>query len=413
MSKERRVVVTGLGVVSCVGLGKEKFWDSLLKGRSGISKITSFDTTQFPSKIAGEVRDFDPKDFLPVKKIRQMDRFSQFATAASLMALEDAGLTVSTLEDNVGVIIGSAVGGIPFAEEQHKIFLESGLSKVYPLLAIRLFPGTGASQVSIELNLKGYGNTISTGCASGIDALGNAFDAIRSNRSDIIIAGAADAPLSPLTFGSFCLIKVVSTRNDQPEKASRPFDKNRDGTVISEASGILIVEELEHALKRGANIYCEIIGYGTTYDAFHIAQPLPDGRQIAKAMKYALKNADLRPEEVDLICAHGSSTQLNDRIETMAIKEVFGNQAKKLAIPGLESDFGHPLGACGALKSLAAALAIKNNLVPPTANYEMPDPDCDLDYVPNKPRQKTINAALTNAYSFGGKNSVIVMKKYK
>lgn len=412
MNNKRRVVVTGIGIISCIGIGKERFWDALVSGKSGISKISSFDASGFPSRIAGEVRDFDPTRFITPKKIRQMDRFSQFATVASLMALEDARLKVSNSDNNVGTIIGSAVGGVPFAEAQHKIFLEKGLNKVYPLLAIRLFPGTGASQVSIELGLKGYGNTISTGCASGVDAIGNAFDAIKHNRADVCITGASEAPLSPLTFGSFCLIKVVSTRNDSPEKASRPFDKDRDGTVISEGAAILILEELEHALRRNANIYCEVIGYGTTYDGFHVAHPLPDGSQIAKAMQYTLKNSGIKSEQIDLICAHGSSTQLNDKIETFAIKQVFEKHAYKLLIPGIESIMGHALGACGALKAAATALMINTGKIIPTINYEFSDPECDLDYVPNILREKAINFALTNAYSFGGKNSVIAMKKF-
>jgi len=413
MMEKRRVVITGIGVVSPNGIGIENFWDSLVHGRSGIGKITHFDVSSYSSQIAGEIKDFDPSNYMNLKSTRRMDRFSQFAVACSKMALLDSNIDREQFqEDSMGVVVGSSVGGLPHAEEQHSIFLEKGLKRVYPLFATRLFVGSCMNNICIELGIKGPCFSLSTGCATGADNIGFAFDTIREGRADWILAGAIEAPLSPLAFGCFCLIGILSTKNESPYKTPKPFDKYRDGIVLSEGGAILILEELHHALNREAQIYGEVIGFGTTHDAYHITQPAPDGEQAEKAITLALKDANVFPEEIDYICAHGSATILNDKIETMIIKRIFNANTKPILISSIESMIGHPLGAAGALKIAASALAIKYGVIPPTINYEHPDPECDLHYVPNQAIEKDLNFVVCNSFSFGGKNSVLILKKF-
>lgn len=410
--EKRRVVITGMGVVAPNGIGIENFWDSLVHGRSGIKRVSQFDVSSYSSKIAGEVEEFDPTNYITPKNARRMDRFSQFAVACSKMALWDSDINLERIEQNsMGVAVGSSVGGLPHAEEQHSIFLEKGLNRVYPLFSTRLFVGSCMNNICIELGIKGPSYSISTGCATGADNIGFAFDMIREGKTDWMLAGAVEAPLSPLAFGSFCLIGILSTKNEPPYKTPKPFDKYRDGIVISEGGAVLILEELQHAFNRGAQIYAEIIGYGTTHDAYHITQPAPDGEQAEKAIRLALKDANIQPEEIGYICAHGSATILNDKIETMIIKKLFNTKMGSILISSIESMIGHPLGASGALKVAASALAIKHGIVPPTINYEHSDPDCDLNYVPNEFIKREINFAISNSFSFGGKNSIIVLKK--
>ena len=411
---KRRVVITGLGVVAPNGIGKEAFWQSLKEGKSGIKKISRFDATTYPSQIAGEVNDFDPLEYMDPKTAKRMDRFSQFALAGSKMALEDAGIKIgdSSLE-SAGIVIGSAIGGVPHAEEQHSIFIEKGLKRVSPYLAIRLFTGAAASQISIALGIKGYGNTIGGACTAGTDAIGYAFDIIRKGETDMIITGGAEAPLAPLTFASFCTIDAISNINGDPARASRPFDAERNGFVMSEGAGVVVLEELERALKRKVPIYAEVIGYGTTHDAFHMVHPLPHGEQAKKAIKKSLEDASIRPDEIDYINAHGTSTVLNDKIETAVIKEIFGERAYNIPINATKSMTGHTIGASGSLEIIATALTIKEQFLHPTINYDYPDPECDLDYVPNVGRPAKIKCALSNSFGFGGKNSALILKRVR
>jgi 3-oxoacyl-[acyl-carrier-protein] synthase II len=411
--EKRRVVITGMGVVAPNGIGIEDFWDSLIHGRSGVGKITYFDASSYPCQVAGEVRDFDPLNYMSPKSARRMDKFAQFAVACTRMALDHANLEISEkTSDRIGIAIGSALGGIPAAEGQHSIFLEKGIKRVDPLLAIKIFTGASTSQVYIEFGIHGHSNTIGGGCAAGVDNIGYAFYAIRNDLADIMIAGGVEACLAPLTIGAFCLIGALSTKNGDPTKASRPFDKERDGFVMSEGAGILILENLENALKRGASIYAEVLGYGTTNDAYHMVQPLPHGEEAKRAIQLALQDADLKPSDIDYVNAHGTSTPLNDKIETKIIKEIFGEYAYKLPISSIKSMIGHTVGASGSIEVIASALTIKHQFVPPTINYEFPDPECDLDYVPNEGRKALIKTVLSNSFSFGGKNSSIIIRSF-
>jgi 3-oxoacyl-[acyl-carrier-protein] synthase II len=414
MYMKRRVVITGLGVVAPNGIGKEAFWQSLKDGKSGIKKISYFDATTYPSQIAGEVHNFDPLEYMDPKTAKRMDRFSQFALASAKMALDDAGVKPGDNGlENAGIVIGSAIGGVPHAEEQHSIFIEKGLRRVSSYLAIRLFTGAAASQISIAFGIKGYSNTIGGACTAGADALGYAFDIVRKGESDMMIAGGAEAPLAPLTFASFCTIDAISNINGDPKRASRPFDAERNGFVMSEGAGVVILEELEHALKRKVPIYAEVLGYGTTFDAFHMVHPLPDGEQAKKAIKLSLADAEIDPDEIDYINAHGTSTILNDKIETGIIKKIFGERAYQIPINATKSMTGHTIGASGSLECIATALSIKEQFVHPTINYEYPDPECDLDYVPNVGRPAKIKCALSNSFGFGGKNSALIFRKVK
>ena len=411
---QRRVVVTGTGVIAPNGIGIDNFWDSLIHGRSGVRKITHFDASSYSSKIAGEVHDFDPLNYMDPKSARRMDRFAQFAAACTRMAMDDANLAVSDrTSERTGIALGSALGGIPSAEEQHSIFIEKGLKRVDPLLAIKIFPGGALGQVSVEFGIRGHSNTISSACAAGSDSVGYAFYVIKNDLADVMITGGAEAPIVPLTFGAFCLISALSTRNGEPTKASRPFDKERDGFVMCEGAGILILESLDHAIKRDAHIYAEMISYATTNDAYHMAQPLPTGEQAKKSMELALQAAKIDPTEIDYINAHGSSTVLNDKTETKIIKQIFGENSYKIPISSNKSMIGHALGAAGSIELIASVLTIKHQFIPPTINYEFPDPECDLDYVPNKARKATVTTVLKNSFGFGGKNSNIIIRKYE
>ncbi len=410
---KKRVVITGLGVISPNGIGIDAFWKALSSGRSGIGRITHFDASSYPSQIAGEVKDFDPLNFMSPKSARRMDRFAQFSVGATSMALEDANIEITEKNsDRIGISLGSALGGIPCAEAQHSVFLEKGLNRVDPLIAIKIFSGASTSHVSIEFGIKGHSNTIGGACAAGTDSVGYAYYSIKNNLADIMIAGGAEAPIVPLTFGAFCLIDALSKRNGDPTRASRPFDKERDGFVMSEGAGVLILENLESALKRRANIYAEILSYGTTNDAYHMVQPKPTGEQAEKAIEMALKFGNINPKEIDYINAHGTSTPLNDKVETQVIKKVFGEYAYRIPVSSTKSMIGHTLGAAGAIELIASVLAIKNQFIPPTVNYEFPDPECDLDYVPNIGRKTIVKTVLKNSYGFGGKNSAIVIRKF-
>jgi len=411
--ENRRVVITGVGIVAPNGIGIQNFWDSLTHGRSGIGKITHFDASSYASQVAGEVNDFDPTNYMTPKNARRMDRFAQFSVAATRMALDDARIEISEKNsDRIGISLGSALGGIPCAEEQHGIFIEKGLKRVDPLIAIKIFSGAATSQVSIEFGLTGHSNTIGGACSAGADSIGYGFYAIRNGLADVMIAGGSEAPIVPLTFGAFCLIGALSTRNGDPTRASRPFDKERDGFVMGEGAGVLILEDLGCALKRGAPVYAEILGYGTTNDAYHMVQPLPSGEQAKKAIQLALCSANISPSEIDYINAHGTSTPINDKVETEVIKEVLGEYAYRVPISATKSMIGHALGAAGSIELIASVLTIKNQFIHPTVNYEFPDSECDLDYVPNKGREAVVKTVLSNSYGFGGKNSAIIVGKF-
>jgi len=411
---DRRVVITGLGVIAPNGIGKDAFWEAIKSGKSGIRKITRFDASEFPSQIAGEINGFDPSDFISLKKARQMDRFAQLAVVAAQMAIKDSQLKINRNNAHrIGVTMSSAVGGTDFAEQQHDLFRKKGIKKVSPFLAISLFPGSCSSQVSIEMGIKGYGNTISTACAAGSDAIGCAFHSIRYGLADTMITGGADAPIAPLTFGAFCAMGALSKRNNEPEKASRPFNKDRDGFVMSEGAAAIILEELDQALKRGAQIYAEVVGYGSTYDAYHMTAFNPDGKGPARAIMLALDEAGLQSGDVDYINAHGTSTPINDRVETLAIKHVFGELAYKIPVSSTKSMIGHSLAGAGAIELVACILTLENQFIHPTINYENPDPECDLDYVPNKGRKAKVKIIVSNSFGFGGKNACVVIKKYE
>jgi 3-oxoacyl-[acyl-carrier-protein] synthase II len=410
----KRCVITGIGILTPIGIGKDAFWQNLSSGRSGIDRITQFDVTNMPVKIAGEVKDFDPLDFMDRKSVKRSDRATQFAIAASQQAIADSQLSLDReKKDEIQVIIGAGVGGLSFAEEQVSTFLTNGPEKISPYLSIITFSGALSSMVSLELDLKGASITVSTGCPAGTDAIGYGFFAIKKGETEIVIAGGAEAPVRPVVVHSFYTMHALSLRNDKPEKASRPFDAERDGFVIAEGAGIVILEELEHALNRGAKIYGEVVSYASTNDAYHMTAPAPDGKAAAMCFRLALEEAGISPEDVDYINPHGSSTPLNDRIETLVIKEVFSDSAYKIPVSSTKSMLGHSIGATGAVEAIICALSITNRFIPPTINYEFPDPECDLDYVPNEGREKDVNVAFTNSFGFGGKNSALVIKRFE
>lgn len=410
---KRRIVVTGLGVISPIGNNLKDFWSSLLEGRSGTDTLTAFDSSKFDSHIAAEVKNFDPLSYINNKQLRRMDRFVQFGVATAKMAFDDSGLDVSK-EDalRIGVFVGSGIGGLHTIEEQVEIYLTKGPSRLSPFLIPMLIVNMASGQISIMLGAKGPNSCVATACASGTHALGDAFKIIQRGDADIMIAGGTEGCITPLGFGGFCALKALSTRNNDPKHASRPFDRDRDGFVMGEGAGILIFEELEHAKARNANIHCEVVGYGLTGDAYHMTAPDPQGEGAAACMAMCVKDAGIKPEEVDYINAHGTSTQLNDAIETKAIKKVFGKHAYKLAVSSTKSMTGHLLGAAGGVEAAACAMAIKHDVLPPTINYENPDPECDLDYVPNKARKAKVNIAISNSLGFGGHNATIAFRKY-
>ena len=410
----KRVVVTGLGVVSPIGNNKDVFWESLTAGKSGIVRITHFDPAAYPSQIAGEVKDFNATTYFDKKEARRLVRFIQFAVASSRMAIEDADLTI-TAENaaEIGVLIGSGIGGIGFLEEQAAVLREKGPTKLSPFTVPYMITDMAAGYVSIYLGAKGPNSCVVTACASGTNSIGDAFKIIQRGAAKAMIAGGAEASITPLGVASFCAARALSTRNDEPIRASRPFDKERDGFVMGEGAGAVILEDLEFAKARKAKIYAEIIGYGMSGDASHITAPAPEGEGAARAIRAALKDAQISPHQINYINAHGTSTELNDKFETMAVKNVFGDYAHKLAISSNKSMIGHLLGASGAVEFIATVQSVINNLAPPTINYERPDPDCDLDYVPNRARQQPIDIAMSSSFGFGGHNAILIVKKYQ
>lgn len=411
--EKQRVVITGLGLVTPVGIGVKASWDALLEGRSGIDTITTFDSSDLSVHIAGEVKGFDPLNYIEPKEVKKMDKFIHFAVAASSMAVEDSALKVT--EENaerVGVIVGSGMGGLPAIEHYHKAYLEKGYRKITPFFIPMLIVNLAAGQVSIRVGAKGPNTAISTACASGSHAIGDAFRLIQRGDADAMIAGGTESVITPLAIGGFAVMKALSTRNEEPERASRPFDRDRDGFIMGEGSGIMVLESLETAKKRGAKIYAEIIGYGMSSDAYHITSPSPGGEGPALCMSKSLKDAGIQPELVDYINAHGTSTKYGDEIETAAIKKVFGAHAYKLCVSSTKSMTGHLLGAAGGIEAVMTVLSIHNNMVPPTINLENPDTDCDLDYVPNKARARNVDYAISNSFGFGGTNACLLFKRY-
>ncbi len=411
---KRRVVITGVGVVSPVGNDAETFWNSLLEGKSGIDRVAAFDASDYPTQIAGEVKNFDPEQYMDKKDIRRTDRFVQFGLAAAKMAVEDAKLEITPENaERVGVYIGSGIGGLTTWEEQHSVLLEKGPRRVSPFFIPMLIANMASGAVSIQYGAKGPTSSAITACATGTNAIGDALRLIQFDHADVMIAGGAEATVRPMAFAGFCSAKAMSTRNDEPQKASRPFDKDRDGFVMGEGAGVLILEELEHAKKRGATIIAEVIGYGMSADAHHITSPSPGGEGAARCMASALKDAGVDPTEVQYINAHGTSTDQGDIAETQAIKRVFGEHAYKLAVSSTKSMTGHLLGATGGVEAIATAYALRDQVLPPTINLENPDPECDLDYVPNHARKATVNVAVSNTFGFGGHNATVILKRYE
>ena len=410
---KRRVVVTGLGVISPVGNDIGTFWFSLLAGKSGIGMAKSFDVSAFDSRIAGEVKDFDPARYFDFKETKRMEKFAQYAAAASKEAVKDSRLDL-TIEDltQIGVLIGSGMGSLRMIEEQYKTYLEKGPSRISPFMIPMMIANEAAGQVSILLGLKGPNSCTVTACASGANAIGDAFRVIQNGDAEVMLTGGTESCITPLGVGGFCALKALSRRNDSPQKASRPFDKDRDGFVIAEGAGIVVLESLEHALKRKARIYAEMSGYGMSGDAYHMTAPDPTGEGAMRSMRGALKDSGIKPEEVDYINAHGTSTALNDKIETLAIKKLFGAHAYKLAVNSTKSMTGHLLGAAGGVEFIVCCLSIHHSKLHPTVNQENPDPECDLDYVPNLSRDKEVKTALSNSLGFGGHNVTLAVRKF-
>ncbi|CEI73708.1 MULTISPECIES: beta-ketoacyl-ACP synthase II [Romboutsia] len=410
---KKRVVITGLGCVTPIGNNKEDFWKNIKAGVCGIDTVTRFDASTFQTQIAGEVKDFNPEEYINKKEIKRLDKFTQYAIAASKMAVEDAKLNLDSInKDRMGVIIGTGIGGVETIEQQHKTLLEKGNKRVSPFLVPMMIGNMASGQVSIFLGAKGPNTNVCTACASGTHSIGDAFKIVQRGDADIMVAGGSEAPITPLAFAGFCNMKAMSTRNDDPKAASRPFDKDRDGFIMGEGSGVLILEELEHALKRNANIYAEIVGYGLTADAYHMTTPAENGEGAARSMEMALKDGDVPIEEVDYINAHGTSTYYNDKLETQAIKTVFRENAYDLCVSSTKSMTGHLLGAAGGIEAIVCAMSIKDNFIPPTVNVQNVDEELDLDYVLDKGRNKEVRYALSNSLGFGGHNASIVLKKY-
>ena len=409
----RRVVVTGLGTLSPVGNTADEFWSSLVQGRSGVGLITKFDTTGYPTRIAGEVKNFDPLDFVDKKDARRLDPYLQYAVASSVLAVQNAALDTGKVDGTrFGVLIGSGIGGITTLLESHRNLLEKGPDRVSPFFIPMLIANMASGLVSMRFGAKGPNSAVVTACATGNHAIGDSFKIIQRNDADIMIAGGSEAIIIPLTIAGFCSMKAMSTRNDEPTKAMRPFDANRDGFVAGEGAGILVLESLEHALARDARIYAEIVGYGMTGDAHHMTAPDPEGDGAARAMAAAVRDAGLDVSAIGYINAHGTSTQYNDKFETIAIKRVFGDHARRLAVSSTKSMTGHLLGAAGGIEAIATVLALHHGVLPPTINYETPDPDCDLDYIPNQARKQNVEVALSNAFGFGGTNATLAFRAY-
>lgn len=411
---QRRVVISGMGVISAAGLNKEELWESLLQGRSGIVEIDRFDTKDFPAKIAAQVKNFNAQDYIPRKDARRMDLFVQYACSAARLAVEDAALEIKEAEKpRIGVWVGSGIGGISTFENQYATYLNKSVPGISPFFIPMMIPNMAAGQVSIMFGVNGPCGCTVTACASGTNSIGEAFMLIREGKADVMLAGGAEASITPLSIGGFCAMKALSTSNEEPAKACRPFDLHRDGFVMGEGSGIVVLEEMEHALNRGARIYAELIGYGASGDGVHMVQPDIEGRGACIAFQNALKDAGIEPRDVDYINAHGTGTGLNDQVETRVIKEVFGSHSRELSISSIKASTGHMLGAAGAVELIASVQALRFNTIPPTLNLETPDPDCDLDYVPGSPRVKELSTVLSDSLGFGGHNAALVIRKWK
>jgi 3-oxoacyl-[acyl-carrier-protein] synthase II len=410
----RRVVVTGFGLITSLGIDSETSWKGILSGTSGIGPITRFDTSNFSSRFAGEVKGFDPLLYIDRKEVRRMDLFLQFGMGASIMAVRHAKLDVNGLDlERFGVIVGSGIGGISTIEVQHTRYMQGGPGRISPFFVPMMISDIASGRISMLFGAKGPNYCTVSACASGSHAIGDAYRWVKFGDADVMIAGGTEAAITEMSLGGFCSMKALSSRNDEPEKASRPFDAQRDGFVLGEGAGIVILEELGHAVRRGAEIHAEIVGYGMTADAYHITAPDPNGAGAARAMAMAMREGNISPSDVDYINAHGTSTELNDKYETKAIKDVFGDHAKKLGVSSTKSMIGHLLGAAGGVECVFTVLSVKEDIMPPTINYEYPDPECDLDYVPNTARKKVVHVALTNSFGFGGHNVCISVKKFK
>ncbi len=411
---KRRVVVTGLGMVSPLGIGVEKTWNALIQGQSGVGRITKFETAGFDTQIAAEVKDFVPENFVDKKDIRRMDIFIQYAMAAAVMAMGDSQFKITPGNaERVGVVVGAGLGGLTTIEAYHKVLMEKGPGRISPFFIPMLIVNEAPGQISMRFGAKGPNASVVTACATGNHNIGDAWKLIQRGDADAMLTGGVEATITPLAVSGFNAMKALSTHNEEPEKASRPFDKNRDGFVMGEGGGIILLEELQHALDRGAKIYAEIIGYGLTGDAYHIAAPAPNGEGAARCMAMAIHEAGIQPQEIDYINAHGTSTDYNDLYETIAIKTVFQEHAKKLAVSSTKSMTGHLLGGAGGVEAIFTILTLYNGIIPPTINYETPDPECDLDYVPNKARKADVRVALSNSFGFGGTNAVLIFKKFE
>lgn len=410
----RRIVITGLGCVTPIGTGKDKFWEAIKTGKSGVAPITRFDTTDFTTKIAAEVKDFNPEDYLDKKEAKRMDRFTQYSVIAARLAIEDGKIDLDALDrNNIGVVLGTGIGGVETLEAEHTKLMERGPKRVSPLFIPMMISNMGAAHVSMDLGLKGSTMTITTACASATHAIGESFRMIEKGIMDMVITGGAEASITPLSVAGFCSMKALSTNNDNPQKASRPFDRERDGFIMGEGAGIIVLEELEHAIERGASIYGELVGYGSTSDAYHITQPDPEATGGTNSMKLALEEAGVDYREIGYINAHGTSTYFNDKLETLAIKNLFKEHAKDINISSTKSMTGHLLGAAGGVEAIATTLALKEGIIPPTINYEHPDEECDLNYTPNKMVEREIKYALSNSLGFGGHNASLLFKKYE
>ncbi|MEN6439389.1 MAG: beta-ketoacyl-ACP synthase II [Syntrophobacter sp.] len=412
-NNRRRVVITGIGLVSPLGVGNEANWSSLMSGKSGIGPITRFDSTPFITKIAGEVKDYHPEDYIPKKELRKMDPFLQFALGAAHLAMADASLKIEPeVSPRAGVVVGCGLGGLLTIEESHKLVLDYGPKKVSPFFIPMIIGNMAPGLISIYHAAKGPNFSVQTACAAGTHAVGQAYHLIRDGVSEVMLTGGVESTVTTLGVAGFNAMRALSTRNDEPQRASRPFDKERDGFVLAEGAGILVLEELNFALARGARIYAEVIGFGASGDAYHMAAPAPDGEGAARCMQAAIDDAGIQPDAVQYINAHGTSTELNDKYETQAIKTIFGEHAYKLAVSSTKSMTGHLLGGAGGVEAAYTAMTLYNQIMPPTMNYEFPDPDCDLDYVPNKPRKAKIEIALSNSFGFGGTNGTLVFRRW-
>ncbi|GAB4388441.1 MAG: beta-ketoacyl-ACP synthase II [Thermodesulfovibrionales bacterium] len=412
--EKRRVVITGVGLVTPLGVGVEKSWEALVSGRSGIRRITRFDASEFPTQIAGEVEGFNPEDYIEPKEVKKMDRFIQFAMAAARMALDDSGLKITAANaERVGVIVGSGIGGLPAIEHYHKVLLERGPRRITPFFIPMLIINLASGQISIKCGAKGPNSAAVTACATGSHSIGDAFRLIQHGYADAMIAGGSEAVITPLGIGGFNAMKALSTRNDEPERASRPFDAGRDGFVMGEGAGIVVLESLDSALKRGARVRAELVGYGMSADAYHMTSPAPEGEGAARCMKVTLADGGVRPEEVVYINAHGTSTKYGDELETAAIKSVFGDHARRLMVSSTKSMTGHLLGAAGGVEAVFTVLAMEKGIVPPTINLDDPDPECDLDYVPHKAREAEVPCAMSSSFGFGGTNACLLLRKFQ